>query len=237
MNSSSQYTEENKNIFILLAMYLLFGVFLILAVLSSVKVYQITFWGYELLLPAGTLAFACTFLCTDVISEVWGRKYALWAIIYGFFVRLIVWGYLYLVLNMEGLFPENFAPAPFWSEADETAAEKIFGGSNRLIYIGIFSFIVSSLVDIQIYHWLKHKHKDWKYSLWLRNTSSTILAQFINSIIFISLAFGAQATIGALIGMIVAQAILKTGVAVLDTPFVYVLRNIATGRNFLDVRK
>lgn len=234
MNLSQPYSEENKNIFVLLAMYVLFSIFLVLAVLGSVKVHEISFLGYELLLPAGTVAFALTFLCTDVVSEVWGRKYSFMAIIFGFFIRLLVWGYLYLVLNIEGILPEYFSPAPFWSDGAQASAERIYGGSNRLIFIGIFSFLVSSIIDIQIYHWLKHKHHSLKYSLYIRNNASTMLAQLVNSIIFIGLAFGAKATIGALIGMIVAQAMIKVTVALVDTPVVYLLRNIATGRKWYD---
>lgn len=155
---------------------------------------------------ATLLAFSITFLITDIISEVYGKKAAKRAVWAGFWSILLV----YILIRIAIIWPS----APFWK--DQAAYEKIFGGSLRIITGGVIAYIVSQLHDVWVYHFLKGKTKG-KY-LWLRNNVSTMLSQFINTVIFVTIAFYGIQPIGKLI---VGHYIGKLLVALLDTPFIY----------------
>ena len=86
-----------------------------------------------------------------------------------------------------------------------------------------------------IFHHFRERDQG-KNRLWLRNNLSTIVSQILNSTIFISVAFAGIVTWSAIGSLILGQVIFKILVAVVDTPLVYLLRNIAQGRKLTDMR-
>ena len=86
-----------------------------------------------------------------------------------------------------------------------------------------------------IFHHLRIKDQG-KNRLWLRNNVSTIVSQILNSTIFISVAFAGIFSWAEIGSLILGQVLFKITVAVLDTPAVYLLRNVAEGRKLTDMR-
>lgn len=207
---------------------------LVAAAVLAVKPIAFDLFGYGLLVPVGTFAFALTFTATDVISEVWGRRIAMMAVLTGVLMR----GLLFLLFAM-GLSVEDWSPlvsnAPFWSEENEASFNFVLAGSIRTNFAGIVAFALSAATDVAIYHYLRERHRG-KNRLWLRNNISTIIAQVVNSAIFIVVAFGWTVPWLALLSLIAGQIVFKIVTAFLDTPLVYLLRNLATGRKVLDFR-
>ncbi|MFW6388262.1 MAG: queuosine precursor transporter [Desulfohalobiaceae bacterium] len=158
--------------------------------------------------PAGVLAYALTFICTDVISEIWGKQTA----------RLVVWsGFAALVFVLLLIQLALYWPAAeIWGLQQEFAA--ILGVTPRIILASVTAYLCSQLLDVQAFHFWKrvtrHKH------LWLRNNFSTALSQLLDSFVFISIAFYGQAPIYSLIW---GQWVVKLGIALLDTGIVYLL--------------
>ena len=56
--------------------------------------------------------------------------------------------------------------------------------------------------------------------LWLRNNASTIISQLLDSVVFITIAFYGSMP---LLPLILGQWVVKVGIAVVDTPLVYLL--------------
>lgn len=171
---------------------------------------------FGLTASATVLAYSITFLMTDVISEVWGKKRAN-KIVFAGFVAIVIG---YLLIKIAIVWPA----APFWAE--QAAFEKLFGVSLRIIVGGLIAYLVSQFHDVWAFHFwrgvTKGKH------LWLRNNLSTLVSQFIDTTIFATIAFYG---ITPLMPLILGHYVVKVGIALLDTPFAYLLVWLIRGRS------
>ncbi|MFW5863134.1 MAG: queuosine precursor transporter [Desulfohalobiaceae bacterium] len=166
----------------------------------------ITVWGLSV--PAGVLAYGLTFICTDVLSEIWGKQTAQTMVLSGF-VALV---FVLLLIQLALYWPA----AELWGLQQEFAA--ILGVTPRIILASLSAYLCSQLFDVQAFHFWKRLTKD--RHLWLRNNLSTAMSQLLDSAIFISIAFYGQMPILTLIW---GQWAVKLGIAILDTGIVYLL--------------
>jgi len=218
--------DGRKNFVLILLISSFIGALLISSITAS-KIYTINLLGFMVNVPVGTSLFAITFLSTDVISEVWGKKHAFLLVFSGFVSRIMTLLFLLFAVGVEG------AGAPIWD--NQVAYADILSGSSRIILAGILTYPVSQVVDILIFHTLKKRHEG-KNRLWLRNNLSTIGSQLVDSTVFIAIAFGGILPIDVLINIIIGQVLIKWIIAMLDTPIVYMVRNFATKRNIFDFK-
>ena len=176
--------------------------------------------GVTLLTPAAVVAYAATFLFTDIISEVWGKKIAGQVVFAGFISQLL----LIFLVNLAIILPV----APFQGSEFQEAYARILGPSWYIVVGGLIAYLVSQYHDVWAFHMWREKTKGkW---LWLRNNASTMVSQLIDTVIFITLAFAIlpQVALGSPIipwnnlpGLILGQYIVKLIIALLDTPFCY----------------
>ncbi|MCP5107732.1 MAG: queuosine precursor transporter [bacterium] len=186
---------------------MLFAVFaggLVIASVLATKI--ITVFG--LFVPAGVLAYSLTFIATDVISETWGKRLA-GLVVFGGFVSLVV---VSLLVQVALVWPQ----APFWK--NDAAFTSVLGSTVRVIIASLAAYLVSQYHDVWMFHLLKRAFGG-RY-LWLRNNISTMISQFIDSFLFIAIAFYGVMPIWPLI---LGQWVIKLAIAVLDTPVVYLL--------------
>lgn len=160
----------------------------------------------SLSVPAGVLGFSLTFLCTDVVNELYGPKHAYRIVTAGLITLILV-----LVLIAIAIV---WPPAPFWDE--QAAFESVLQQSWRVIAAGIGAYIVSQRVDVWIFSRIRAASGE-RY-LWLRNNASTVTAQLLDSAVFVTIAFAGQMPVFPLI---FGQWIVKLAIAALDTPLVY----------------
>lgn len=162
------------------------------------------------IVPAGVVTYALTFLVTDTVGEVWGRErtqHLVWA---GFVTSLLVAVFVRIAIWAPG--------APFWQ--DQPAFVRILGVNMRLVIASMIAYLVSQSHDVWAFHALRRltggKH------LWLRNNASTLVSQFLDTAIFITLAFyGVWGGWDVIWPAIVGQYLVKVIIALLDTPFIY----------------
>ncbi|WFO75693.1 queuosine precursor transporter [Desulfurococcaceae archaeon MEX13E-LK6-19] len=181
----------------------------------------------DLFVPAGVLAYAVTFTVTDVISEVYGKKAASTTVFIGFITQFFIIAYSLIAV----LLPI----APFQEEYN-TIFNRIFGVAPNIVVASLIAYLVSQNHDVWAFHWWKEKTHG-RY-LWLRNNASTIVSQFIDTLIFITLAFNVLPTITGGIAVpwstipfiILGQYLVKVSIALFDTPFVYLGVYILKGK-------
>ncbi len=184
----------------------LIGTMAALVIMANIFANKIVmFWKFSV--PAGVLVFSMTFLITDILSEKWGKKIARKAVWIGFFVSL--------VLAVSLLIVTNWQAAPYGQDIAEKFDEVLFL-TPRIIIAGFIAYIISQNHDIWVFHFWK-KLTRGKY-LWLRNNASTIVSQFIDSAIFVSIAFYG---VFPILPLIIGQWVVKVIIAILDTPFMY----------------
>ena len=177
---------------------------LLIANVVASKVVSIGFF----VLPAAVAAYPITFLCTDIIGELWGEKEANSTVKRGFVIQLFALLLLYIAI----LFP----PASFAKEFQLQFAA-VLSNSARFVIASLCAYTVSQYCDVKLFHGLKKKfHGKYK---WLRNNGSTITSQLLDTAIFITIAF--YGSVPNLALMIVSQYVVKFCMALLDTPFFY----------------
>lgn len=172
-----------------------------------------------LTISAGAVAYALTFPISDVVCEIWGKRHAAWLVTIGFIALAATYGLIQLALVMK--------PAPEYQHNE--AFRLVVGGTARIIIASLVAYLVSQFHDVWMFHlW---KRLTGGRHLWLRNNISTLLSQFIDSVIFCSIAFYGIVPLWPLIW---GQYVIKLVVALADTPLVYLvvglLRRAGMGR-------
>ena len=205
---------ENKklafNIYLILAA--IFITSLVVSNLIFQKFFYWNFFGWHTFeLSVGILPYPITFLVTDLISEIYGKKKANQVVITGIFASIFS---LIIVMVSDGV------PATEWSPINNETFHKVFGLSALAVFASMMAYLVAQFVDIRIYHFWKRKTQG--RHLWLRNNFSTISSQFLDtfSVLFLLCSFGVIEW--NLFGILLLNGFLfKLLIALLDTPILY----------------
>lgn len=195
---------------------LLISVFASALVVSNVLATKLWAWnllGFLIIVPAGVVAYPITFLMTDVIGEVWGKKITNTAVAAGFICALIVLGL--------GWVAAMLPPAPYFSAEQQKFFSQMFASMGRITFGSLFAYLVSQYSDVHIFHYIRDKMNG--QHLWIRNNVATIISQFFDTTIFIITVFWGRVPNSVLAQMIIAQWFVKILLALADTPFCYVL--------------
>ncbi len=188
------------------------GMFASLTVISNVIASKIVVFG-PFTVPAAVLVYSTTFLLTDFLSEMYSEKEAIKAVFIGFLSNI--------VLVMSTWIAVEWQAAPFWG--GQAAFESIFGLVPRIVLGSMIAYIVSQNLDVKIFVFLKKKHPK---HLWIRNNTSTMVSQFVDTVIFITIAFYGTVSGNMLLTLILGQYVVKWLIAAIDTPFLYIVRHI-----------
>ena len=190
-----------------LALTMAFAALLIVANVVAVKPLALGNW----VLSAGIIAYPFTFLVTDTLSEVYGRRTATQVVWIGFALSVLMVALVYLA----GALPA----ADFWE--GQQAFQDTLGTVPRIVAGSMIAFLVSQNTDIFLFHWLSRI--TYQRLLWLRNNASTMVSQAIDTVLFVSIAFAGTVPTDTLLNMMMTQYIVKLAIAAIDTPFVYLL--------------
>lgn len=166
--------------------------------------------------PAGFVGIAVAFLVTDVLSETLGEKDARAAVNAAVGSLVVAWVLVYAAVYLPA--------APFY---DAAAFNATMLQSSYIVLASIVTLLVSQNLDVSVFHVLKGK-SDYKF---VRNIGSTSISQLVDTSLFIVLGFvafpfalgGNVTPLAVAAELIVAQYVVKVGVALLDTPLFYLL--------------
>lgn len=188
----------------------------------------------EWALTTGILTYPFTFLVTDLVSEIYGKKRADFMVVLGFFMSFLMLGILNLAMFVTphaawasgGFYAEGWSAGPGLPGGDavegyQYAFESVFAVNGILLFGSMLAYAVAQLTDNRLYHFWKHLTKG--KHLWLRNNGSTWVSQLVdtaivNSILFY-VGFGMEFWLGVTI--MVQIYLHKVILAVLDTPMIY----------------
>ena len=199
---------------------IIFAIFITSIIIANVVAGKIIMLG-NFILPAAVVAYAFTFLMTDIVSEIWGRKEANRLVFIGFVCSVFASGLILLA----SILP----PAPFALEQN-TAFKIILGLNWKFMLASMTAYYISQTWDVWMFHVIgkvtKGKHK------WLRNNISTMTSQVLDTAIFITIAF--WGIVPNLWIMIFSQYIIKIGLAAVDTPIFYLITKNIKQREFVE---
>ncbi len=209
--------------------YLYLGALFITSLVVSNLIFQkffywkpfgdITVFGAPLFeLSVGILPYPITFLITDLISEIYGRKRANQVVTAGIFASFFSMGIIFVAMN---------APAIPSSPVNNETFTQVFALSPLAVLASMIAYLSAQYIDIAIYHFWKRLTKG--RMLWLRNNFSTFTSQIVDTVTVIGLLCIFKVLPWSLFyGLVVSGVIFKIFIAFLDTPllyfFVYIFR-------------
>jgi uncharacterized integral membrane protein (TIGR00697 family) len=207
-------------------LYLYLAALFITSLVVSNLIFQKFFYWYpfdwEILgfrlfeLSDGILPYPITFLITDIISEIFGKKSANQVVIAGIFASFFSIGILLVAGEV---------PAIETSPVNDATFQKVFAMSPLAVLASMIAYLSAQFVDIRIYHFWKNLTKG--KHLWLRNNFSTFASQIIDSTTVILLLCAFELLPWDIFwGLVISSVIFKILVAALDTPFLYLFVGI-----------
>jgi hypothetical protein len=196
---------------------------------------------FGLSVAVGVLPYPVTFLCTDLISELFGKKRANFVVGMGLFINVFVLFCLWLGQVLPEVSMESMPP---WQRLNLSESVMMPNGSQMNGEVTLYSFIyfctsgavaasmlayvAAQFVDVHVFHLVRVKTKG--KHLWLRNNVSTLVSQFVDSLAVVGVTFGAVFWTGGmsvktLAYLFFSNYAFKALVALLDTPLFYFFTN------------
>ncbi len=167
---------------------------------------------HTFVVSAGILPYPLTFLVTDVLSEMYGRKRANQVVLTGFAASMFV-----LLALAAG---EYFSAIPTSPVSDDTYRD-VFGPAWETILASMLAYLSAQFIDIRMFHFWKRLTNG--RHLWLRNNASTIVSQLVDTTLVVGVIFVGEKSLGEIGGMIFDGWLFKTLCAAADTPFAYAI--------------
>lgn len=212
--------KTEKNLYLL---YMLFGVALITSncIASKLMILPFQMFGSAVTITCGVIVYPITFLVTDILGEIWGKKEAGLAVKFGFICQVIATAIIVIA---------RYIPA-----ADATMQEayiSLLGQNAMFVVASLSAYLCSQKWDVFIFHKIRDayikKHGSTKGGKWIWNNVGTMTSQLLDSSIYVLVAFGlgfkwlwTPGMVTMMLNMIIAQWLFKVVIAALDTPLFY----------------
>ena len=178
---------------------------LLISNIASTKIIDLKWFVFD----GGTLLFPLSYIFGDILTEVYGYKRTKRVIWLGFSMALL----MSLVFIIVGKLPS----APGWD--NQGAYDLILGLTPRIVIASLVAYLCGSFSNSFILAKMKILTKG--RMLWARTIGSTLVGEFIDSAIFIVIAFWGVLPSSLLITLIISNYIFKSAVEVLFTPVTY----------------
>ena len=198
------------------------GLFVGILVLSNILAAKIIRIG-PLVFDGGTFLFPLSYIFGDVLGEVYGYKAS----------RKVIWtGFLMLALTSANIWLVSVLPSTAeWNLQGEFDA--VLLQVPRITAGGLFGYFAGEYSNSVLISKLKvvtaGRH------LWLRTITSTLVGEFLDSLIFVTVAFAGLYDTAIIIEMIFSNYIFKTAIEVLFTPITYKIIGFIKGKDGCDV--
>jgi len=181
---ASEIHARRERVFLVLA-----GLFLgsmtmlnILGISRFIKLYELPYrlasgetWNITFAVAIGVLPYPITFLCTDFVSEFYGRRRANWLVMVGLLLNL----WVVFILWIGGMLPGAFED-PELAAAGKTTFFEIRKLAFGAVGASMTAYLAAQLCDVYLFHfWKRLTRGKW---LWLRNNGSTMISQMVDTI-------------------------------------------------------
>lgn len=197
-------------------LYLFLGGLFIAALVASNLIFQKFFsWSpfgiYTFEISVGILPYPITFIVTDIISEIYGRKKA---------NNVVKAGLLASLFSILIIFVADSVTATSWSPVNDETFHSVFGLSLLAVSASMAAYLLAQFIDIRIFHFWKAK-TNGKH-LWLRNNASTTFSQLVDTSVVLLLLCSFNAIEWSKFWILLLNGYLfKVIIALIDTPVIY----------------
>jgi len=233
MNPISDLVRERRE----RVFHVLAGIFLCaMTMLNIIGITRFIQLG-PLALAVGVLPYPITFLCTDLVSELYGRSRANFLVSVGLMLNFFILGTMWLGNLIPSVDPSNQPPWQLLHLSQDVALPNgnivsdqvelytlMYSTTTGAVFASMMAYIAAQYCDVYLFHFLKRLTKG--KHLWLRNNGSTLVSQGVDSFVVISVTFGAAFVAGTMaavtmLTLMLSNYLFKLVVALLDTPIFY----------------
>ena len=207
---------ETKDKLVAYKIYIILGAMFISALVVSNLIFQKFFYWdffgiYRFEISVGILPYPITFLITDIISEVYGKKKANQVVTAGIFASVFSLGIIYVA---------NAVPAIENSPVTNETFSIVFGQTALAVLASMMAYLAAQYIDIYIFHFWKKVTKG--RMLWVRNNFSTFTSQFVDTFAVLFLLCSFEILPWNLFkDLLLSGFLFKVLIAILDTPVLY----------------
>jgi uncharacterized integral membrane protein (TIGR00697 family) len=201
---------------------LIVAVFVTCLITANITAVKLIVVG-DLLMPAGIVIFPISYICSDVLTEVYGYRQT----------RRVIWlGFLCNLLTVVAIWVgQILPPAPFWD--GQGAYERVLGYTPRLLVSSFLAYLVGEFANAFILAKMKIATRGrW---LWTRTIGSTLVGQGLDSLVFVTLAFLGTIPLAAMATAMLTQWLVKTTYEAVVTPLTYTVVSFLKDQEGLDV--
>jgi len=175
---------------------------------------------FGLTVPAGVLAYPFTFLATDLICELYGKKRAQTLVWIGFFMNFFMLGLMTLGHYLQDAQGISGATSTF---------DSVYTFMVGNVIASMIAYLIAQSIDVRMFHFWKRLTKG--KHLWLRNNGSTIVSQFVDtSTVLLLLCFAGAIEWNRFWSLLENGFLFKVIVALVDTPVIYGVIYILKGK-------
>ncbi|MFX1281198.1 MAG: queuosine precursor transporter [Promethearchaeota archaeon] len=217
----SQYIKIQKREDVAIAFYVLF---LAMSQILAAKIGDFSIGNYTITAPVAVLIFPFTFQITDIVNQNFGQKATHRMIFIAFITQIFMTIFIWFGIEVRS--------APFWGfdfGSDPVEAQRFWtnflGSTVRITGASWIAFLITENLDALLFAKL-NKFTKGKH-LWFRNIFSDVPTLALDSLIFVSIAFGGVFPIWEVIW---GQILTKWFFGVADTPFMYLSRAITSDK-------
>ena len=211
----------NKDKILAQNIYMILASLFIASIVASNLIFQKFFYWYpfntEIFgvklfeVSVGLLPYPITFLITDILSEIYGKKKASQVVIAGIFAS---------VFSLIIIFVSIKAPATSWSTVNNEMFNTVFGAAPLAVLASMLAYLFAQFIDIRVYHFWKKTTKG--KHLWIRNNFSTFSSQCIDTLtVLLLLCSFSIISWDKFYGLLISGVLFKMIIAVIDTPILY----------------
>ena len=162
-----------------------------------------------MVVPAAIFIYTLTFTLIDLINESFGKKGARMVILAAFVANLLLAAYIQLAVFLP--------PASFYSGQEAFAG--VLGSTPRIVFASLTAYLISSLIDAEVFSFWRARVQRLK---WTRVLVSNAISTWVDSVIFITLAFYGTMPVWVLIK---GQYVIKMAITLLSLPLIYLVKS------------
>lgn len=198
--------------------YFILAALFISALITSNLIFQKFFhWSpfglFNFELSVGIIPYPITFIVTDVVSEIYGKRRA---------NQLVYTGFIASVFTLLIVVIANSVDATGWSPVSNESFTQVFGLTFVAVGASMTAYLIAQLVDVQLFHFWKKLTKG--KHLWLRNNASTFSSQLVDTLVILLILCSLDVIPWNKFTLLLINGFLfKVIFAAVDTPILYLV--------------
>lgn len=196
-------------------LYAWIGFATVIANIQVAKTIEMSIGTFGIVMTLGNTIYTSIYMSTDLLNEKYGRQSAKQAVWFGFFTLIASTILMQMTLA--------FVP-----QADDFAHEPmtaLFGFLPQVAAGSMCAYFVSQFLDVRVFSYLKQKFPV-RNQFWIRINGSSLVSQFVDSLVFCTIAFYNIHAFDIWIQIFLTTYLLKLLISFLATPVLYWARNM-----------